>query len=310
LKLSFKEEMQNHDSQDANKVGAENGSSGKRGEAARGVDTGLSGPALEAGTEMKNQDPGDYPPQAGGNPESPLPERDYESKGDTGEFDRESTATGSAGFQSVEKRLEKVGFLDLIYGTLAQPRDTFRYLADARPVFQSVIFVLLVTLFNYSVGFREMNTFDAGLSLGVDVSALLGPFFVLGLVITLMAWFFTTAVVNLISQMFGGVGNGPGLLAAFGFAMLPILITSIFDFGITFLGLGAFIGGLVSLAGFIWTAVLHVLAVREVEQLSLGRAVAAYFIFPLSIIAILILLIVITIAVMGPLFNQLPIPLR
>ena len=236
-------------------------------------------------------------------------ELDFEQSGYSGEFNGESLETHSGGFYSGD-RVEKVGFLDLIYGTLTQPVDTFSYLADARPVFQSLIFVLLVTLFNYSVGFREMNTFDAGLLLGVDVSALLGPFFLLGLLITLMAWFFTTAVVNLISQMFGGAGNGPGLLAAFGFAMLPMLITSIFDFGITFLNLGAFIGGLVSLAGFIWTAVLHVLAVREVEQLSLGRAVAAYFIFPLSIIAILILLIVITIAVMGPLFNQLPIPLR
>ena len=70
--------------------------------------------------------------------------------------------------------------------------------------------------------------------------------FVLGLVITLMAWFFTTAVVNLISKC-SRVGNGPGLPAA----LLPCSHTDYFyfDFGITFLGLGAFIGGLVSLAG-------------------------------------------------------------
>ena len=100
------------------------------------------------------------------------------------------------------------------------------------------------------------------------------------------------------------------MLAAFGFAMLPVLITTIIDFCIGFLGLGAFLGALAGLAGVIWAVILNVLAVSEVEQLSLGRSVAAYFIFPLSIIVIFILFIAFTIAVIGPFFGQLPLPLR
>ena len=89
------------------KVGLKTAVPGKE-EKPPGSRYGLSGPALEAGTEMKNQDPGDYPPQAGGDL-TPLPERDYESKGTPVNL-TENQQPRICWVSVCGKRLEKVGF--------------------------------------------------------------------------------------------------------------------------------------------------------------------------------------------------------
>ena len=196
-------------------------------------------------------------------------------------------------------------FLEIIYGVLVQPGDTFKYLASARPVLQALGFIAVVSLLNFAIGFSNIKSLAADLDLPVSISSLVAPLLLFGLLAAIAGWFLNTAALSLFAQLFGGIGNGPGLLAAFSFAMLPMLITGIFDFGVRLFGLGGFGGEMASLAGFVWVVVLQIIALIEVEQLSTRRAILVYFAVPLSIMVSVLVFVGFGLAFFVPLMGHL-----
>lgn len=204
-----------------------------------------------------------------------------------------------------------LSFLEIIYGVMAQPRDTFTYLSGARPLLKALFFVLLATLFDVMVGLGDLDSLETGMGLPVNLSAFLAPLVFVGLIGAFIVWFLNTAAVGLVSQLFGGAGNGTGLFCAFSFGMLPTLITAIAGFGIRLAGLGTFISGAVGFGGFIWAMVLNIMALKEVEQLPTGKAILVYFAVPLSIIVSVLLFMAFTVALLAPWINQLQsVPLK
>lgn len=208
-----------------------------------------------------------------------------------------------------EPKPVSMSFLEIIYGVLAEPKATFRYLGTAKPFLKAAVFVILLALFNFLLGAGELSKQlkEAGSSLpfgGVDMSGFVGIFAVMAVFYSLMGWFTFSAIVSLFAQLWGGKGNGKGLLSAFAFGFLPMMISAILEFGGNAIGLGAFFKVLVSLAGLIWMIVLQIWAVREIEELSLGRSCLAYFAFPVIIIVVLIVFFVLFIASFGPLLQQ------
>jgi len=100
---------------------------------------------------------------------------------------------------------------------------------------------------------------------------------------------FFTAICWIMSRILGGRGSYGGLFAGFGFAYLP----AVFTVPVTFMALqlDSFTQGLSGLVGFsiaVWTIVLSVFAIRENNNFSTGRAIAALFI-PLAVFFILLL---------------------
>lgn len=198
-----------------------------------------------------------------------------------------------------------MGFLEIIYGVIAEPKVTFRYLGSARPLLQAVALMIIVTLFDVVTGAGELRELPQAMNISADLSGLLVPLAVLALIFAVIGWFVNAATIGLFSQLLGGAGNGIGLLSAYAFASLPMLLTSILGFGINVLGLGGFLAGLANVAGVIWTFVLQIWAVREIEGLSLGRSILAYFAFPLAILVLVIILVVFAVVALGPFIGQL-----
>jgi len=110
----------------------------------------------------------------------------------------------------------------------------------------------------------------------------------------------------LISQFFGGNGNGIGLFAALAFAELPLAVSGIFVSAVYILGLKSFAAQFFQLLGGIWTVVLQVLAVSEVQEISLGRAVLVCLIPLAAIFCAVLLLMGILLYALSPLLHNLP----
>lgn len=201
-------------------------------------------------------------------------------------------------------------FLEIIYGILFQPRETFRYLAGVRPLWQAAVFLAFAALFHGLIDLRGVRALEIKAGFPADTSVYLVPLLVLGLMGAFLTWFFGTSAIGLVSQLFGGAGNGPGLLCAFSFALLPGLITGIVEFGTGFLPLSQVFAGIVELVGVIWLISLQVIALAEIEGLSTGRAILVYFAVPLSIMVSVSVLVGAAFAVLAPYLSQLPLSIR
>lgn len=223
--------------------------------------------------------------------------KEHASNGFSGE-DGSGTVPGDGGTKAM-------GFLEIIYGMIVEPKATLRYLSTARTFLPALAFVVILALFNAFVGIGEMKEMPELARLPVDISNFAGPITLLAVFLALIGWFVDVAAVSLFAQLLGGAGNGRALLSGYAFASIPMLIAAILDFLLNALGLGGFFSGLVSLAGFIWTLVLQVWAVREIEQVSLGRAILAYCAFPLIILFMILTLIVFVIIALAPVMDQL-----
>ena len=175
---------------------------------------------------------------------------------------------------------EPFSFFDAVYGVFFSPRETFRKIGEKRPVLTSAVLVCALSVINFLAGIGGMKSsvfhghhtppFEA-LEAGVAVMA------VLVAVVSLFVWFLFSASISLFSQMLGGAGNGLGLLSVLSFAQVPELILVPFRFLLQRFSSGWILMAPVGLAGFIWVLVLNIMAVKEVEGLSTGRAVLAYF---------------------------------
>ena len=209
-----------------------------------------------------------------------------------------------------EGSITPLSFLEIVYGVLAQPRDTFRYLSHSRPLKEAVVFLLVITLFNFVAGLPDLRAAAIRSSLPVGTSEFLVPLFFMGLVAAFLTWLLKAATVGLVSQLVGGKGNGVGLLCAFSFAMAPVLVTGILGSVIQLLPLRAFFTGLISLAGAVWMFILDIIAVGQIEHLSTKRAVLVYFAVPLSIIVSVLIIVGLALVTLAPWLSQLPLQLR
>lgn len=240
-------------------------------------------------------------PQENGNgmlPSAPEQELDVRL-----EFDSEQEPSGDS--NRPPKR--SLDFLELIYGVMVQPGETFSYMAEARPLIQSLAFLFTAVIVNFIVNLGNLNSLPAELPVPINLSGILLPLFLIGLLSALIFWFIQTGTINLVSQLFGGVGNGLGLLCAFAFTTLPFMIVGILESLIRLFSSAVFLTGAIGLAGFIWFIVLNVLALEEIEHLSRGRAILVYFAVPLSIIVSVFIFIIVMIGVFAPVIPQLPL---
>jgi len=198
-----------------------------------------------------------------------------------------------------------MGFLEAIYGVIFEPRGTFGFIGRKKPLLWAFGLFAGVFLFNYLVNMAGLDA--AKLSPFYRIlPSFAALFFVIGIVLAFAAWFLNAAVINLMAQFFGGNGNGIGLFAAFAFAEIPLVITSILVFVVKSVGLSGVTTTLVELAGGVWTLVLQVLAVSEVQEIPVGRAVLVYLVPIAIIIGIVLLIGGLIMTILAPFLNNLP----
>lgn len=227
------------------------------------------------------------------------------------DIDNENMETETdGGLAGIDAPHQPLSFLEIVYGVLTHPAETFTYLALARPIKQAAGFLVIITLCNFVAGLQDIRALEFGAELPIEGSAFLVPLFLLGLLGAFLAWFLNTAAISLVSQLFGGRGNGLGLLCGFSFAMVPVLITGIIEFVVQFFPFKPFFMGLISLAGVIWLISLDIIALGQIEQLSTKRAILVYFAVPMSIIVSVLVLVGVAMAVLAPWLSQLPLQLK
>ena len=197
------------------------------------------------------------------------------------------------------------GVLETSVSMVSRPVPTLRRLTSSPKVGWAVVVTLVIALASSVItavqpettlapqlpsqpGFRTEEMVE---TLGV-VFAILGPLFALGF---MAIW---TAILLGTSRLLGGRGGYAGLFTGLAFASIP----NIFSVPAQLLplalgGAGRALAGLVSFGIGIWVFVLGILAVRENNDFSTGRAVAAVMI-PIGVIILLIIVLAVVLVAM------------
>ncbi|MDN5347004.1 MAG: hypothetical protein PWP65_568 [Clostridia bacterium] len=172
--------------------------------------------------------------------------------------------------------------LENIYGVFFHPIETFRHLSARQEVGRSMLIFSGVYLFGalMKIALADPALPPVGIWPGTPplnevAGDLLGIGAIIGVILALFFLFVAAALFHLIAEALGGTGTGMGLLAALGFAFLPQLPYSIASFVAEVLRLPTLFNRLAWLGFFAWVVVLLVLALRESENLTTGRAVLA-----------------------------------
>ena len=179
-------------------------------------------------------------------------------------------------------------FLGTCIGVIVVPVPTMRTIVRRRPIGWALIVIIVIAIAQGITGAASLDPSDFDNAEWVQ-GPLQGFSIVGGPAFAIAGVAFFTAICWIMSRILGGRGSYGGLFAGFGFAYLP----AVFTVPVTFMALqlDSFTQGLSGLVGFsiaVWTIVLSVFAIRENNNFSTGRAIAALFI-PLAVFFILLL---------------------
>jgi len=199
---------------------------------------------------------------------------------------------------------EKRGITDLLYGVIARPVDTLRYVADNKLVFAGVLVYVAVawisavsslpgTLSSANQAMPELSRLPLFDARAITFFTIFGT-----PVLALISLFFISGIFHLIAKLLKGDGDFAGLLSASGFAWFPTVLAAPFGLlGFLGGGIGDTLYSLVSFPFTIWALVLTVIAIRENYKFSTGRAVLTFFIPLLILFALLMVLVIGIIAI-------------
>lgn len=190
--------------------------------------------------------------------------------------------------------------LDLIYGVLFDPAQTFKKVAARPPLWQTVtiyaLLNLLVGLMGIFINIRTMEYAIPGLMTPVIQGAM--PFIAFGgFIWRFIKWFIYSALLHLIADFYSGKGNARGVFIVYGLATIPAAF--IIPFQVLTLGanfdsmLFSLLFHLLSLIFYLWSVILLIVGIREVHQITTGKAVAVVF-TPLMVIILIIIFAIIS----------------
>ena len=192
-------------------------------------------------------------------------------------------------------------FIETLRGFLTNPIESFRKSREDRLASSFRYYIILVII--YSVLSTIMVSFlgSAGMVIGLPgaLSAILPAFqFIYFIVVSVVVWLVFGLWVHLWVYLFGGRKGITRTINAIYYGNTPYLL----------LGWIPFVG----IIGIVWSAVLWILGIREMQEIPTGRAVAAVII-PAAIISIIAALIaayfiatLIGISPLGPMFSPEP----
>jgi len=108
-----------------------------------------------------------------------------------------------------------------------------------------------------------------------------------------ISWVFFAGICHIVAKLLGGKGTFTEMLVLMGFASLPnifqapIGLIAMLSGGLT----GAFIAIVMGSFLAIWVLILDVLAIRETQKFSTGRAIAT-FVLPIVVLAVLVFILI------------------
>lgn len=156
---------------------------------------------------------------------------------------------------------------ETLYDILFQPRIGMRNIAERKNVGQAFVAFLLSILIPMWAVYFGLKA--AGMSTMINM--MIG-FKVFG---SMVMWIMGAAIWHLIAEFFGGQGTARGLFAALGFAHIPrIFIVPLWALvAVMPAGSKTLLMAVSLLAVLFWSFYLDIIAIKEVHQLSLAKAV-------------------------------------
>lgn len=195
---------------------------------------------------------------------------------------------------------------DIIYGTIFQPAATLSNIADRKPVGLVFLLVLAFSLLSgvvgYIVGRTELQPHLPGAIPQLSANLLWLACFG-GILFNLVQWVLAAGFWNLLAVFFGGRENSKGLFAALGLLAIPATVF----LPVQVLNRSNLLPGalfsILSLGLLVWLCVLAVLAIKEANGLTAGRAAAVFFLPLILGLVIIVILAVALVSVFAPLFE-------
>ncbi|NLY10823.1 MAG: hypothetical protein GX020_03945 [Firmicutes bacterium] len=176
--------------------------------------------------------------------------------------------------------------LDIVTGIILKPVETFRQI-KGKKLFWLATLVLIVSLS------PVWNISNTEVWIGRPTAIVLFEYLV-GSLLGFVSMGIYALIVFPISRLINGTGSFLDTYQALGFSVLPCLFTApvmVLRFLTASLGFLTSVLDLIELGLICWTIVLGVIALREVHQLTTGRAVSAY-VSPFVVLFLLLGLVV------------------
>ncbi len=184
-----------------------------------------------------------------------------------------------------------MNILELLEGVIRKPADTFRLIAEEKPVGWALVISAAVAV---------LGSMTADYSSLEQIIAVTPPNIFLQAAGSLVGLVIATALLHLVSRFFRGTGDYWGLFSALGFAQFPGFLTPVAELLKRVGGTaGAVLGGVLQLGAGIWVLVLWVIALRESRGITTGESILTYVIVFFGFLAMIFIVVVWMFFVLG-----------
>jgi hypothetical protein len=195
------------------------------------------------------------------------------------------------------------GLLETAVGVITEPVSTLRRVTATAPLGWAIWLTVVLSAIAWATGsiqfgqgFEDVSRSQPFSLPSTPVLAVLG--LILGPILGLIGLVIGTGILKLTSLMFGGKGSFKSLFCGLAFASVPNIFSAPIQV-LQFLGGvgGQILGGLISVGISIWVVVLAVIAVRENNAFSTGKAVGAVLLPIAAILLLVFVLVAVIVAV-------------
>lgn len=232
-----------------------------------------------------------------------------------------------------------MNFFDRLYGVLFQPAETFREIAKKKPIWQSIVVLILTGFLPVITQKFPQMQFPTDSNMP-DFNKMMPMFITMAVFATIfirpLSHFVSTSVYHLLAELFEGkmfehvaeptlneiaeenpeqilelqepvkgevIGTGKGLYSALAFATLPMLFTVPINLIFRFTTWNY--GWLFEIVFGIWVLVLKIIAIKENYRMNGGNATLVYFLPYIAGIILFVIMMIFIGATFASMFSTI-----
>lgn len=190
-----------------------------------------------------------------------------------------------------------MNILDRLLGVITNPVPTLHEVSREKPIGWSFTVLIGTTIITLWV--TSLNPIEAGPVFWQTRTS----FILFGLVAYIFAHLLVAGLLNLLAHSFQGAGSYWGVFSALAFSHFPsVFIPTGYLLGVVIGQAGKALSGFVSFGIFVWVTVLNVVALRESQEFSTGKAILTWILACIILVLIIVLPFVIA-GIIGVLSN-------
>jgi hypothetical protein len=211
---------------------------------------------------------------------------------------------------------------ELIWKTIARPKEAFNEIREEKPVYAALIYLLIYGIVSVIAShFVSQTAFSGSQNLGNlpqeiqpfmkdFFSSLKGitsstPFFIIGLIVPYINVFLSVALYELIAQFATKRANGVALFTAWSFASIPLLIYKLLIL-LFAVSMNYTLPFWIELIFMLWGITLYIIVIKETYQTDTGIAIGIYFTPVIAVLVIAILYVALLVPALSGILKLIP----